>query len=107
MGGELNSFMTIDIAKKASQMAMQLHADGQSKQKVLGCLIEAAETIAGTGAVSSILVLDADGLLRNGHSPNLPFDYLTAIDGLKPHPSVGTCASSAATGLMVITRDFK
>jgi GAF domain-containing protein len=45
-------------------------------------------------------------LLRNGFSPCLPYDYLTAIDGLKPNPLVGTCASAAATGTIVITRDF-
>ncbi|MCD6064441.1 MAG: hypothetical protein K0R82_2352, partial [Flavipsychrobacter sp.] len=32
--------------------------------------------------------------------------YLTAIDGLKPNPNLGTCAAVAATGNMVITRDF-
>src|SRR5688572_12937081 len=96
-----------DIARKASQQALELFREGQPQQKILACLIEAAEKIAGPGAVSSILLLDKDGLLRNGYSPQLPYDYLTAIDGLKPHPFVGTCASAAATGSMVITPDFK
>jgi hypothetical protein len=51
-------------------------------------------------------VLDADGLLRNGASPNLPRDYLDAIDRLKPDPMVGTCAAAAATGAVVVTPDF-
>jgi hypothetical protein len=45
-------------------------------------------------------------LLRNGHSPGLPDDYLAAIDRLKPNPRVGTCAAAAATAAMVITKDF-
>ncbi len=76
------------------------------RHEVLTCLVTAAETLAGPGAVSSILVLDDEGLLRNGASPNLPVDYLRAIDRLKPHPQVGTCAAAAATGTMVITPDF-
>jgi hypothetical protein len=81
--------------------------DGISQHKILENLVNAAERVAGNRAVSSILVLDKEGLLRNGSSPSLPYDYLTAIDGLKPNPNVGTCAAAAATGNMVITYDFR
>jgi len=47
------------------------------------------------------------GLLRNGASPNLPADYLDAIDRLKPNPKLGTCAAAAATGAVVVTPDFQ
>ena len=47
-----------------------------------------------------------EGLLRNGASPNLPADYLDAIDRLKPDANVGTCAAAAATGEVVVTSDF-
>ena len=57
--------------------------------------------------VSSILVLNEEGLLRNGASPNLPTDYLRAIDRLKPDANVGTCATAAATGTMMTTPDFR
>ena len=59
--------------------------------------------MAGADTDSSILVLDEQGLLRNGSSPRLPGDYLQAIDRLKPHPEIGTCAAAAATGELVIT----
>jgi GAF domain-containing protein len=52
------------------------------------------------------LLLDNAGLLRNGYSPHLPEDYLRAIDGIKPHPQLGTCAAAAATGEVVVTPDF-
>ena len=52
-------------------------------------------------------MLNEDGVLRNGASPNLPVDYLTAIDRLKPDAKVGTCAAAAATGLVVITPDLR
>lgn len=58
------------------------------------------------GSVASILVLDSEGLLRNGASPNVPADYLDAIDRMRPDPRVGTCASAVATGEVVITPDI-
>jgi GAF domain-containing protein len=99
--------MTTVLVERAVQDAMQMLNNGIPKQKILGNLVTAAEKISGDGAVSSILVLDKEGLLRNAASPQLPYDYLSAIDGLKPNPNVGTCAAAAATGHMVITLDFK
>lgn len=95
------------IAQQSVQQAIKMLKGGEPQQKILACLVDAAEQIAGAGSVSSILLLDKDGLLHNGCSPRLPYDYLTAIDGLRPDPLLGTCASAAATGSIVITRDFK
>lgn len=96
-----------EIVERAESHALQMHKDGEKQSEMLACLINAGEEIAGEGAVCSILLLDNRGLLRNGSSPKLPTDYLTAIDGLKPNPFLGTCASAAATGMLVITKDFK
>ena len=95
------------IITQARERALRLLHDGAPPREVLTCLVAAAEHVAGGGAVSSILVLDKDGLLRNGASPNLPSDYLDAIDRLKPDPAVGTCAAAAATGQVVETPDFR
>lgn len=92
--------------QQALLKSVQMHEQGRPQHKILACLITAAEEIAGENAVASILVLDKEGLLRNGCSPKLPYDYLTAIDGLKPNAKVGTCAAAAATGCIVITDDF-
>jgi len=80
--------------------------DAASRHEILTCLVGAAEQVAGPRAVCSILVLDREGLLRNGASPSLPRDYLNAIDRLKPDPAVGTCAAAAASGHIVITPSF-
>jgi GAF domain-containing protein len=95
-----------DPVEEACARARHLTDAHAPRAEILGCLVRAAETVAGPRAVSSILVLDEDGLLRNGASPNLPRDYLDAIDGLKPDPRVGTCAAAAATGSVVLTPDF-
>jgi GAF domain-containing protein len=96
-----------DLAEQARQRALRMLREGAPRREILTCLVTAAETLAGPGAVASILVLDHEGLLRNGASPNLPSDYLDAIDRLKPHPRVGTCAAAAATGNVVETPDFR
>ena len=85
---------------------LQHLSEGMSRREILARLAMDAELLAGAGSVASILVLDDEGLLRNGASPNLPPDYLNAIDRLKPDPRVGTCAAAAATGAVVTTPDF-
>lgn len=92
--------------EETAQRALQMFETGASQTAILTCLVTGAELAGGPGAVSSILVLDADGLLRNAASPNLPRDYLNAIDRLKPDPNLGTCAAAAATASVVITPDF-
>lgn len=97
---------TLRLVQNACDIAQSMVARGMPRREILTYLITAAEKIAPTGCVASILVLDAEGLLRNGSSPSLPPDYLDAIDRLKPHPQVGTCSAAAATGEVVVTPDF-
>lgn len=102
-----NSFRGIErLAHDGHERALAMMASGASRMAVLNHLVGVAEAIAGPGCVSSVLVLDENGLLRNGASPNLPSDYLDAIDRLKPDANLGTCASAAATGEPVFTPDF-
>ena len=79
---------------------------GVDKKLILTFLAQEAEKITGNSCAVSILVLDSQGLLRNGASPHLPADYLEAIDGIKPDAKVGTCAAAAATGKVIITTSF-
>lgn len=92
--------------EKGLQRAWQLIDARQPLRLVLSQLAALAESVSPDTACS-ILLLDGQGLLRNGASPNLPADYLDAIDRLKPDPLVGTCAAAAATGEVVITPDFR
>jgi GAF domain-containing protein len=94
------------FVENAAKLVRAMLRDGVSRCEILTKLVAAAEKLAGSGAVASILVLDQEGLLRNGASPNLPADYLDAIDRLKPDANVGTCAAAAATGTVVVTPDF-
>lgn len=95
----------MDVYNKAYHHAISMIAQNVQSESILSYLTSSAEE-ASPGTVASILLLDKTGLLRNGSSPKLPVDYIRAIDGLKPHPKVGTCAAAAATASMVITEDF-
>ena len=86
--------------------ALTMHESGGKQEDILHYIASAAETAAGDGTAVSILLLDKEGLLRNAASPQLPDDYLQAIDGLKPNANVGTCAAAAATGSIVLTPSF-
>jgi len=92
--------------EQALQRAWALLDGGEPARQVLTHLTTVAESLA-DDAVASVLVLDGEGLLRNGASPNLPADYLDAIDRLRPRADLGTCAAAAATGEVVVTPDFQ
>lgn len=94
------------ILQAAEARAVRMIEEGSPLRSTLTHLATAAEAAGGGRTVVSILVLDRDGLLRNGASPNLPADYLDAIDRLRPDPGVGTCAAAAATGETVLTPSF-
>lgn len=96
-----------DFVSNAPDRVREMLKAGVSQIEILTLLATAGETLAGAGSVVSILLLDEQGLLRNGASPNLPVDYLKAIDRLKPRADLGTCASAAATGEPVVTTDFR
>lgn len=95
-----------DSLREGADRALAMIAQGVPSREVLTYLATMAEMAVRPASAISILVLDQQGLLRNGASPNLPADYLDAIDRLKPDPNLGTCASAAATGNVVITPDF-
>ena len=95
--------MTIE---RALERATRMIERREPLRDVLAHLASSAEELCERKIVASILLVDRDGLLRNGASPNLPADYLTAIDRLKPDPNLGTCAAAAATGQVVLTPDF-
>jgi hypothetical protein len=68
----------------AQKRALEMMLQSAPLPDVLAHLARVVEELAEGRAVASILLLDEDGLLRNGASPSLPDDYLREIDRLKP-----------------------
>lgn len=95
-----------EVIAAARARAESMLARGAALREVLAQLTGAVETLSSGRTIASILLLDREGLLRNGASPSLPADYLDKIDRLKPDPAVGTCAAAAATGQIVLTPDL-
>ena len=102
----MTSQMIENLYRQTYRDALAMHESGGKRQNILNYIASVAETAAGSGTAVSILLLDQDGLLRNAASPQLPADYLEAIDGLRPDANVGTCAAAAATGCIVFTPSF-
>src|SRR6476660_6129567 len=98
--------MVENLYTQTYRQELVMHESGKSRQDILKYIASAAEMAAGDDTAVSILLLDNEGLLRNAASPQLPVDYLQAIDGLKPDANVGTCAAAAATGNVILTPSF-
>ena len=95
-----------EILLDSQKRSLEMVVSGAPLGEVLTYLARVVEEQSDGKAVASILLLDNDGLLRNGASPTLPGDYLKAIDGLKPCAGVGTCCAAAATCQVVLTPDI-
>lgn len=96
----------LETLLEAQKVALEMVVQGAPLGTILSYLTEVVEKQSDGTAVASILLLDEDGCLRNGASPSLPDDYLQAIDGLKADIDVGTCASAAASGEVIVTADI-
>lgn len=79
---------------------------GAPLTEVLLYLTQVVEQQAEGQTVASILLLDEQGFLHNGASPNLSKDLLRVIDGFKADVNVGTCSAAAASRHTVITPDI-
>jgi signal transduction histidine kinase len=92
---------------EAQKDSLELVVTGAPLTAVLDNLVRTVETQSGGDAVASIMLLDAEGRLRNASAPNLPAHYLAAIDGLPADAEVGTCCAAAARCEVVVTPDFE
>jgi diguanylate cyclase (GGDEF)-like protein/PAS domain S-box-containing protein len=56
--------------------------------------------------VSSVLHIDASGLIHPLGAPSLPQDFASTVDGMKIGPGVGSCGSAAWFGKPVLAMDI-
>lgn len=91
----------------AQKQSLEMVVSGAPLKEVLACLTSVVEEQAEGKAIASILLLDNEGRLHNGASPSLPDAYISAIDGLKAEPDLGTCGAAAARGIVIITPDIE
>jgi PAS domain S-box-containing protein len=86
--------------------ALELLASGAPLPRVLDAIVGFIEEVA-PGTLASILLLDESGTrLRHGSAPNLPAEYIAAIDGAQIGDHAGSCGTAAYRKLPVFVEDF-
>ena len=87
------------------QLIMTALADEIPITDIADRLCRRVEEIA-PDVVSSLLHIDAGGLVHPLGGPSLPDDYSQALDGIAIGPDVGSCGSAAYHGKAVLARDI-
>ena len=91
--------------RSLQQLIMNALADEISITDIADRLCRRVEQIA-PDVVSSVLYVDAAGLLHPLGGPSLPEDYSQALDGLAIGPAVGSCGSAAFYGAATLAMDL-
>ena len=87
-------------------LVLELIARGESLRQVLDTLLRVIQ-LQSSGMLASILLLDPDGIhVRHGAAPDLPEDYVRAVDGLAIGPQAGSCGTAAFTRKAVVVGDI-
>ncbi|HYC42366.1 MAG TPA: EAL domain-containing protein [Noviherbaspirillum sp.] len=85
---------------------LEMIALGAPQDEVLEKLILLIESQT-PGMLGSVLLLDKDGVhVRHGAAPNLPIEYVRAVDGQPIGPSAGSCGTAMYTDKSVIVSDI-
>jgi PAS domain S-box-containing protein len=87
------------------QLIMTALADEIPITEIADQLCRRVEEIA-PDVVSSLLHIDAEGLVHPLGGPSLPDDYSRALDGVAVGPDVGSCGSAAYYGKAVLAMDI-
>lgn len=77
----MTGYTLSQLIESSTLKVLELRQSGSNREQILSYLTELADRLSGPESCASILILDAEGLLRNGASPKLPTHYLAAIDG--------------------------
>src|SRR3954462_5064212 len=87
--------------RSLQQLIMSALADELPITEIADQLCRRVEAIA-PDVVSSVLHVDADGLVHPLGGPNLPAAYSQALDGIAIGPDIGSCGSAAFFGKAVL-----
>ncbi|MDB5514569.1 MAG: hypothetical protein JWQ17_1327, partial [Tardiphaga sp.] len=91
--------------RSLQQLIMSALADEIPITEIADRLCRRVEEIA-PDVVSSLLHIDAGGLVHPLGGPGLPEDYSRALDGVAIGPDIGSCGSAAYYGNAVLAMDI-
>ena len=85
----------VETLLEGQKQVLEMIATGTPLPDTLTALVRLIEAQS-PGMLGSILLLDDDGIhVRHGAAPNLPAEYVTAVDGLMIGPCAGSCGTAA------------
>lgn len=90
----------------AQTALLRLIAEAAPLSEVLDSLCRFVEARA-SGIRCSVLLVGKDDRLYHGAAPNLPSEYVAAIDGLRIGPNVGSCGTAAFLNRSVVVEDIE
>ncbi len=86
---------------------LEMIVDGAELPLILAALVGAIESQS-PGMLGSVLLLDDDGVhLRHGAAPNLPAEFIAAVDGQPIGLRAGSCGTAAFQGEAVYVEDLR
>jgi diguanylate cyclase (GGDEF)-like protein/PAS domain S-box-containing protein len=91
--------------RSLQQLIMGALADELPITQIADQLCRRVEIIA-PDVVSSLLHVDADGLIHPLGSPSLPEDFSSSLEGARIGPDLGSCGSAAYLGVPVLAKDI-
>jgi diguanylate cyclase (GGDEF)-like protein/PAS domain S-box-containing protein len=91
--------------RSLQQLIMGALADEVPITEIADRLCRRVEVIA-PDVISSLLHIDAGGLVHPLGGPSLPEDYSRALDGVPIGPDIGSCGSAAYHGEAVLAEDI-
>jgi signal transduction histidine kinase len=97
---------TAERSLAGENRVLEMIVRGESGAAILDAICRFHEELA-RDSLSSIFLVDVKAnCLRHGAAPNLPADYIRAIDGIVIGPSVGSCGTAAYRAEPVIVSDI-
>jgi diguanylate cyclase (GGDEF)-like protein/PAS domain S-box-containing protein len=105
MFGLLTDITETKQLRSLQQLIMNALADEIPITEIADRLCRRVEEIA-PDVVSSLLYIDAGGLVHPLGGPSLPEDYSRALEGVAIGPDIGSCGSAAFFGKPVLAMDI-
>jgi len=96
-----------EMLKNGQKQVLEMIAACAPLSESLTALLRLIEGHTTPGMLGSILLLDKKGEhLCHGAAPDLPAEYVAAIDGLPIGPNIGSCGTAAWTKKSVFVEDI-
>ncbi len=103
---DISSRKQLEAELQNQQQLLEMIATGDPLPVTLAALVRFVEDQS-PGMLGSVLLLDKDGVhVRHGAAPNLPAEFVAAIDGQSIGPVAGSCGTAAYRRQAVFVDDI-